>query len=187
MSTPPTSSAADHRTVVVSAGRRVDAADAAVPRFPQQNVPGVQSQIEDFLNHQRPAALVASGACGADLLVLQAALNISVPCHVLLPSSPDTFRESSVTDRPGNWGPIYDAVLKASKVEVLSLPQGQEGYMEINRKLLDKAQELAQAQGAPVTALVIWNRESRGDDDVTAHFLDEATRRGIAVQEISTL
>ena len=106
---------------------------------------------------------------------------------MLLPASPDEFRESSVTDRPGNWGPIYDAVLKASTVEVLSLPEGQEGYLEVNHKLLDKAQELAQGEGAPVSALVIWNRESRGDDDVTAHFLEEARRRSIKVLEISTL
>jgi hypothetical protein len=173
--------------VVVSAGRRIDASDAVALRFPQQNVLKVQSQIEEFLNHRRPTAVVSSGACGADLLVLQAALNISVPRHVLLPSSPDTFRESSVIDRPGNWGPIYDAVLKASEVEVLSLPQGQEGYLEINRRLLDKAQDLSATHHVPITALVIWNGKSRGIDDVTAHFLDEATRRGIAVQEISTL
>jgi len=183
----PLSSLPNRGAVLVSAGRRVDAADASVPRFPQKNVSRVQSQIENFLDQQKPAAIVSSAACGADLLVLESGLGDDVPCHILLPSSPDEFRRSSVADRPGDWGTIYDAVLKDSEVEVLTLPSGDEGYLEVNRKLLDKAQVLAAAGNAPVSALVIWNMESRGVDDVTAHFLNEARRRNIPVTEISTL
>ena len=173
--------------VIVAAGRRVDAADAATERFPQRNVPDVRAKLEDFLKQQTPSAIVSSGACGADLLVLQAVANDRVQRYVLLPSSPEEFRESSVTDRPGDWGPIYDEVLKSSQVEVLELPTGQEGYLEINRRLLDKAAALAAELGTSVSALVIWNQESRGDDDVTAHFLHEARQRSFPVTEISTL
>lgn len=172
--------------VLVAAGRRVDAPDAT-PRFPESNVPGVRAKIEDFLNQQKPSAIVASGACGADLLLLQAGQKNQVPCHVLLPSSPEDFRASSVTDRPGDWGAIYDEILKSSQVEVLELPSGQEGYLAINRRLLDKGQALASQSGTSMAALVIWNQESRGDDDVTAHFLREARQRTIPVSEISTL
>ena len=182
------SSSADKRgPVLVCAGRRVDAADASVRRFPQQNVSRVRSDMESFLDEQKPIALVSSAACGADLLILQASLQRHLACHVLLPSAPEEFRRSSVTDRPGDWGPIYDAVLKACQVEVFRLSSGQEGYLEINRKLLDKAQALARQQTTWVAALVVWNEESRGNDDVTAHFLDEAGRRGFPVTQISTV
>jgi hypothetical protein len=171
--------------VVVSAGRRVDAPDASTPRFPPQNVPAVQARIQEYLERQRPVAIVCSAACGTDLILLQAAQNI--PRYVLLPSAPEEFRQSSVIDRPGVWGAIYDEILRVAEVEVLTLPSGQEGYLIVNDRLLDKAQAVAGDLGTAVTALVIWNQQSRGDDDVTAHFLHQAKQRGLSVSEISTL
>lgn len=170
--------------VVVSAGRRVDAPDAT-PRFPAENVPAVRARVQDYLQQQVPSAVVCSAACGADLILLQAAQNL--PRYVLLPSDPEEFRKSSVTDRPGGWGAIYDEILQVAEVQVLKLPSGQEGYLAINQRLLDKAESVAAKLGKSVTALVVWNKESRGDDDVTAHFLEEARRRSLPVTEISTL
>lgn len=173
--------------VVVSAGRRVDAADASIPRFPLQNVPAVRAAVETYLRQLRPSAIVASAACGADLILLQAGLKDQIPCYVLLPSSPAEFRESSVTDRPGEWGAIYDQVLQGAALEELKLPSGHEGYLAINNCLLDKAQALAAGLGTSLGVLVIWNQESRGEDDVTEHFLREANWRKLPVSEISTL
>jgi hypothetical protein len=171
--------------VIVSAGRRVDAPDASTPRFPARNVETVRARVEEFLQQQMPSAIVASAACGADLILLQAAH--MVPRYVLLPSSPEEFRESSVTDRPGDWGAIYDEVLQCAEVQVLKLPSGQEGYLAINDRLLDKAQALAGDLGTSVAVLVIWNQQSRGDDDVTEHFLRAARQRNFPISEISTL
>jgi hypothetical protein len=106
---------------------------------------------------------------------------------VLLPSEPKAFRKSSVTDRPGNWGELYDQVLKTARVEILKLPEGQEGYLETNLRLLDRGQQLARENGVPAEALVIWNRISRGPDDVTAHFLHAAKLRKMTVLGISTM
>ncbi len=106
---------------------------------------------------------------------------------VLLPSGPETFRKSSVTDRPGNWSELYDQVLKTAQVEILKLPEGQEGYLETNLKLLDRGQQLAREKGVPAEALVIWDGISRGPDDVTAHFLHEAKSRKMTMLEISTV
>lgn len=39
----------------------------------------------------------------------------------------------------------------------------------------------------PVGVVVVWDGVSRGDDDVTAAFQEEARERGLAVEEISTL
>jgi hypothetical protein len=171
--------------VIVSAGRRVDAPDASTPRFPPQNVASVQARVEEYLQRQGPSAVVCSAACGADLILLHAAQNI--PRYVLLPSSAEQFRTSSVTDRPGVWGPIYDQILRAAQVEVLTVPSGQDGYLAINNRLLDRAVAMATELGTWVTALVIWNKQSRGPDDVTEHFLHQAKQRGLSVSEISTL
>jgi hypothetical protein len=172
--------------VVVSAGRRVDAPDASTPRFPPQNVPVVRLRVQEYLQQFGPSAVVCSAACGADLVLLQAAQQNDVPRYVLLPSAPERFRETSVSDRPGDWGAIYDQILRESNVEVHEVPDGQEGYLEVNRRLLDKAQALAAEIGASAAALVIWNQQSRGDDDVTAQFKEEAEQRGVTVAEIPT-
>lgn len=173
--------------VIVAAGRRVDAPDATVARFPPQNVPVVRKRIQQALMNQKPIAIVSAAACGADLLLLDVALEMNVSRYIVLPSQAEKFRESSVTDRPGNWGDLYSEALRSSKVEVLNVPEGQEGYLETNLKLLDRAQALAKEERAILSALVIWNQESRGIDDVTAHFLDQAKRRKIPILEISTL
>ena len=173
--------------MVVAAGRRVDAPEAATPRFPSRNVPAVRVKVEEYLRQQEPSAIVSSAACGADLLVLEAAQKAAIPCHVLLPSSPEEFRRTSVTDRPGDWGPIYDDALRNSSVEVHEVPDGQEGYLEINRRLLDKAETVAAGLGTTVAVLIIWNQETRGEDDVTEHFLREAGQRHFPSSEISTL
>jgi hypothetical protein len=173
--------------VIVEAGRRVDAPDAPVARFPSKNVSEVRKKIRQALRDERPVAVVSSAACGADLLLLDIAGDMRVPRYIFLPSEPEEFRISSVTDRPGDWGDLYTKTLRTSKVEILKLPEGQEGYLETNLKLLDRAQELANQERTDVKALVIWNRESRGSDDVTAHFLEQAKQRKLPIIEISTL
>jgi len=173
--------------IIVEAGRRVDAPDAKAVRFPKQNVPNVRKKIRQLLLRTKPVATVSSAACGADLLLLEVAGEMRIPHYILLPSNPDDFRVSSVTDRPGNWGELYSKALSTSRVEVLKLPEGQEGYLETNRKLLDRAQTLAKEKSTIVNALVVWNRESRGPDDVTAHFLEQAKLRNMPIVEIATL
>jgi len=173
--------------IIVGAGRRVDAPDTNVRRFPPQNVPKVRNKIQQLLASQKPLAIVSAAACGADLLLLDVAGEIHVRCYVLLPSEPEEFRVSSVTDRPGNWGELYSKVLRTAKVEVFKLPEGQEGYLETNLKLLDRGEMLAKHEHTTVNALVVWNQESRGPDDVTAHFLEQAKLRKMPILEISTL
>jgi hypothetical protein len=173
--------------VLIEAGRRVDATDAQTARFPPSNVPKVRERIRELLVREKPAAVVCSAACGADLLLLEVAGKMHIQRLVLLPSDPETFRQSSVTDRPGDWGELYNQVLKTAQVETLKVPEGQEGYLKTNLMLLDRGQDLARARGVPAKALVIWNQESRGPDDVTEHFLEQARQRRIPVLEISTL
>jgi hypothetical protein len=173
--------------ILVEAGRRVDAPEAKVARFPPQCVPKVRKKIQQVLTDQKPLAIVSAAACGADLLLLDVAGEMHISRYILLPSDPEEFRVSSVTDRPGNWGELYSKALRTSKVEVLKLPEGQEGYLKTNLELLDRAQALAKKEHTSVKALVVWNQESRGPEDVTAHFLEQAQMRKLPILEISTL
>ena len=58
---------------------------------------------------------------------------------------------------------------------------------ETNLKLLDRAQVLAKQEHITVDALVVWNQESRGPDDVTGHFVEQAKLRKLPILQISTL
>ena len=173
--------------VLIAAGRRVDATDEEVPRFPASQVAEVRRKVQEFFNQEKPLAVVCSAACGADLIVLDVADAMGVERYVLLPSKPAEFRNSSVIDRPGDWGDVYDRELKTSQVKLLKLPEGQQGYLETNLRLLDQGQALARKHSASAEALIVWNKKTRGPDDVTAHFLAQAKLRKIPVTEIATL
>ena len=179
--------AAKQGQVIVSAGRRVDAPDAQTPRFPPTNVDLVRQRIRHLFAKEKPMALVCSGACGTDLLALQVAGERHMKRYMLLGAEPAEFRKTSVTDRPGNWGKLFDEELKTANVEILKVPDGQEGYLETNLKLLDRAEALAKQFGTSAEAVVIWNEQSRGPDDVTDHFLQQAKLRNMPVIQISTL
>jgi hypothetical protein len=175
------------RSVIVQAGRRVDGANAETACFPVANVNLVKDRIKAGLLENKPLALVSSAACGTDLVALEVAEQIKIDRFILLPSLPAEFRASSVTDRLGNWGDLFDRLMKTSHVEVLTLPEGQQGYLETNLKLLDKAQSMAKKRDVEVKAMVAWNQESKGPDDVTAHFLEQARLRYLPIINISTL
>ncbi len=186
--------------VIALVGRRIDARDAEVARFPFESVGIVRDRLVQYFTELKPSAVVCSAACGADLLALDAAQELRIRRRVILPFDRQQFRHSSVTDRPGNWGPLYDRVLDDLPSEDLvlleSTQKGDEAYRATSLAILDHAVTLAAripagtregAAAADVIALLVWDGESRGTTDLTAGFAAEAERRGLAVNEILTL
>ena len=99
--------------IIALAGRRVDPADAKEQRFPLDNVESVRTRARAVLKKLGATALVSSAAWGADLIALSEAGQLGLRRRVILPFERRRFRETSVTDRPGEWGPLYDQVLDA--------------------------------------------------------------------------
>ena len=143
--------------------------------------------------------LVCSAACGTDLVALAVARELAASGllrmrrRIVLPSSPDTFRTTSVADRPGDWVPDYDALVQDSArggdlLVLPGLPPGDDAYLAANQAILDEALRLA---GGPavsnVRAIVVWNGPRATGPDATAAFRDAALRMSIAVEEIPTL
>jgi hypothetical protein len=177
--------------IVVYAGRRVDAADARSTRFPAAAVPRVRHEIERILREFRPTVVVGSAACGSDLLVLEAAETLRIRRRIILPFERARFRATSVTDRPGDWGPAFDAIVKtvadAGDLVELSLDADDgETYLTTNSKIFHEAEAVSQGSEASYAALVLWNGATRGTGDVTEAFLSEARLRGWRVREIDT-
>lgn len=185
--------------IVALAGRRVDAPDAETPRFPAANASLVRERIREMLIALGANTLVCSAAAGADLLALEAAASLGLRRHVVLPYGREQFLDNSVRDRPGDWEwafqRAYSDARGQSDLRTLRLTgTPHESYARATQAILDDAQALAAAeprggrqQGAGrVTAVVVWEGASRGPDDLTAAFAEEARRRNIPVREVLT-
>ena len=177
--------------IIALAGRRVDTADAKEPRFPLRNVESVRTRARAVLKEEGATALVSSAACDADLIALSEAGQLGLRRRVILPFERRRFRETSVTDRPGEWGPLYDQVLDAVEAagDLVILQNGSddEAYSAANRAILDEAVAMAKAVHQSATAVLIWDGVSRGDKDLTEEFGAEARKRGLAVTQVRTL
>jgi hypothetical protein len=176
--------------IVALAGRRVDAPDAKEKRFSPENAESVKERIRKFLQTENATALVSAAACGADILALEAAGELGIRRRVVLPYDKVTFKHASVIDRPGDWGERYDLILtevdEKGDLIVDDYDEDVESYFAANHDILDQAEELAEETGQQLSAVVVWNGQTRGEEDVTGHFLEEAKQRGLKVTEINT-
>jgi hypothetical protein len=147
--------------IIALAGRRVDALDASQKRFPPQNVDQVGESVRESLVRR-----------------------------IVLPFSRQKFRESSVVDRPGNWGTLYDTILDAVQLkgDLVVIDAGiEDPYSATNRSILEEAIALGQSGGESTGAVLLWDRVSRGANDYTDQFGAEARKRGLEVFEVSTI
>lgn len=177
--------------IAALAGRRIDAVDADVPRFPLSEVDKVRQRITKVFTKHRVNTLVCAGACGADLIALDVAAELGLHRHLILPTERQTFREESVVDRPGNWGNTFDRITdeiaEAGELTELRLGKGQEAFLEGNRAILKEAESLAESQSLSLLAVIVWDGAPRGEDDITNHFLVTAKKRGFSIIEVLTL
>jgi hypothetical protein len=177
--------------IIAIAGRRVDPADSQQTRFPLKNVALVQGRVGAMLKNEDAKAIVCSAACGADLASLAEAGAQKLRRRVVLPYGEKHFRESSVVDRPGDWGQLFDQILSevkaAGDLVVMEETPEEEAYAAANTAILDEAATLAKMSGDEAMAALVWNLESRGADDITEQFGSEARKRGWRVVEVSTL
>jgi hypothetical protein len=177
--------------IVAAAGRRIDPLDATVPRFPSSAVRETRQRIDDALVRHGAIALVTSAACGADLLALSAAADLHLRRRIVLPFAPELFRQTSVTDRPGEWGPVFDETLlqlqAAGEVLILDGSPDDEGYSAVGEAILREAEGLARLSGESPVAMVIWDGRPRPGVDLTARFRESARRRGFEIVDVPTL
>jgi hypothetical protein len=111
------------QSVIALAGRRIDADNAHPPRFPSANVEAVRATLSRTLEEAAASILIASAACGSDLLALDAASKLGIRCRIVLPFAPEVFRQTAVVDRtqPAYWGALYDRLLPRRGSAAISL------------------------------------------------------------------
>ena len=187
--------------IVALAGRRVDAPSAQPPRFPLENVDKVAKRLRNVLADTRPSAVVCSAACGADLLALDAARDLGIRRRIVLPFDGTRFRATSVIDRPGDWGPLFDKLHEEAQAQgdlvILSYEgEDEDSYAAATERIVTEALRLAEEEadqeslGSSVdstTAIVVWDGGSRGEGDLTAEFAALAEKSGMRIVEVGTL
>ena len=176
-------------TLTAMAGRRIDAAGARDRRFPPENETLVSQRIRNMLVATASTGVVASAACGADILALENAADLGLSRRVVLPFSRDRFRTTSVADRGEEWGKRFDAIMaKLGKEDVVELgldEKEDEAYAATNVQILDEAEKSATDQR--VLAAIVWNGLSRGASDLTDAFRQLAVGRKIEAVSVPTL
>lgn len=175
--------------VVALAGRRIDAADTEPPRFPLSRIAAIRQTVGNLLRHEAINILVCSAACGADLIALDVAITAGVRCRIVLPYPPLAFRNTSVIDRPGDWGPLYDQIIStvdaAGDLVILSEVAGDPAaFFHVNEAIIREATSLAMPN-RPI-ALLVWDDVSHSDTDATAHFHALAVDAGFIERTILT-
>jgi hypothetical protein len=178
-------------TVLAVAGRRIDPAAPDEPRFPAGNEALVALRIRDRMVSAASKVVVCSGACGADILALEAAAQLGLGRRLVLPFARKQFRATSVADRGEGWGRRFDTILQQLQSEdivELNLQIGShEAYAATNSEILDQAEGLASGTGRRALAMVIWNGLNRGATDLTDQFRRLAEDRKYQVIQVSTL
>jgi hypothetical protein len=179
------------QTIAALAGRRIDAPGAAA-RFPLGNVARVRERIAAVLREQRVTALVASAACGADLAGLDVAAGLGLRRRIVLPFPVAEFRVKSVTDRPGDWGGLFDRLVadaQASGDLVVIDPVGgvdDAAYMAATEVIIGQAEELAEQHHAGRVAITVWDGAPRPGTDLTDAFRDLTAQAGFAPVTVLT-
>lgn len=184
-------SAASSGCVAAIAGRRFDKPGATL-RFPSANEWLVRERIRDVLERRGVRIMVSSAACGTDLIALEVARDLGIRCIVFLPHDADTFRERSVVDRAPAWGERYDRVIDALRPardlhELSGLGTGDDIYRATNDAIQSEALRLAASSRLEAMAIVVWNGESRGPNDVTDHFRQMAAIRELPIEVVMTI
>ena len=148
----------------------------------------MKERISALFRQESIDRLVCAAACGADLVALDVAENMSIPALIVLPFSRATFRRVSVIDRPGNWGEIYDrlvdAAVRRDDLITLDLAEDDETAFTVgNARIISEARRAANQK----LVIAVWEGSSRGESDATAELLTEGRQQGFQTASVSTL
>ena len=164
------------RAVIALTGRRIDAPDTDPPRFLLANVPIVRKRLSGLFSAEHAVALVCSAACGADLIALEEAERLGIRRRIVLPFQPERFRETSVSDRPGDWGSAFDRLISSAEavgdLVVLSNHEVDDAsYRSAGRTIIREAETLARAiPNDPMPRLVVaivWEGGIMAEADIS--------------------
>ena len=174
--------------IVVFAGHLIDQAERAVPRFPAQLEPAVRDAIQKQVKKIAPGFGYASGACGSDILFLEAMLERGGEANVVLPFAKEQFIQDSVAFAGGDWLKRFESVLeRATTVTTASSERIEEGSMSFeyaNLLLYGLADIRARQLETNLVPLAVWDQKPGDGPGGTASAVAHWRNLGQDVQVI---
>ena len=176
--------------VVVFSGHLIDRPERSEPRFPSSWEDAVGEKIRSTLARLDGRIGFASAAAGADILFLEAILEIGGEIHVVLPFDRERFLKSSVAFLPGSdWASRFHRILDRAG-EVTVLPAGfcsedEAAYEFTNVLLLEKAGVCAKNLETELKPLAVWDGRPGDGPGGTAGAISLWRRAGLEVETIS--
>ncbi len=95
-------------TVLAFTGHLIDAPDGRKPRFPSDLEPAVASVLRRYLAPLHLPIVYTSAACGADLMFIEAALDVGAEVNVVLPFDRADFVRTRVAVGGESWVQRFD-------------------------------------------------------------------------------
>ena len=103
--------------VLAFVGHMIDPPDRSTPRFPAALAPAVAIVIRERLARMHLPVVYTSAACGADLIFVEAALDIGAEVNIVLPFDREDFVRTSVAPGGDDWTTRFDKALsRAARV-----------------------------------------------------------------------
>jgi class 3 adenylate cyclase len=110
--------------VVAFAGHMIDAPGRSVPRFPATLESAVKAAMGDHLARLHQPIVYTSAACGADLILIESALEIGAEVNIVLPFDRLDFVRTSVAIGGAGWVERFDSALERATRVILATEEG---------------------------------------------------------------
>ena len=175
--------------VLVYTGHMIDRPGRAKPGFPASAEPMIREEITKRLESIRPVAAYGSAACGADILCLEAMLELGGEIHITLPFPPEEFRKVSVDIVPDpSWGERFERVLEAADSVVLACEHHVEwstsSFEYANLILTGMGRLRSQLLETSLVGLAVWNGGPAGGAGGTGDVVELWRGRGVPLEHV---
>ena len=176
--------------VLAFAGHMIDAPDRPVPRFPIGLAPAVHSALRRYLATLHQPIVFCSPACGADLLLVDAALECDAEVNLVLPFDRGDFVRTSVAIGGEEWIERFDRALERATRVIMATHEnylGDDLLFDHAARLVEGLAILRAAQLETSAALLcVMDREE--EERVGGTFAShERWRRNIGVPNVIDL
>jgi hypothetical protein len=157
----------------------------------------VRERIAAFLSSEYAETIVCSAACGADLIALEEAERLGLHRRIVLPFAPKRFRETSVSDRPENWGPVFDRLVAEAEATadliILARTTGDDdaAYAAANQAIIEEVEALTKDTPDGISCrrvcLLVWEGAASSGTDASSGLRSLANQAGFEQRFLLTL
>ncbi|MBD2353952.1 DUF4071 domain-containing protein [Tolypothrix sp. FACHB-123] len=177
------------RTVVFS-GHTIDRPERKIPRFPPELEAQVYQAIKERLINYDAKIGYASAACGADILFLEAILELNGEIHIVLPYDSAEFIHNSVDIIPNSdWKQRYENLIaRANEVIICShhnLEDSNILYEYANRVVHGLGKMRAELLDTELIHLAVWDGQPGDGSGGTAWTIETWQAWGYEVEIIN--